>query len=231
MQDAELFKKLCDILEPEKIIAMGRKTFECVYKSLTGEDNAELLNFKYWNIFLENHKNISVRIKGNAVQIIPVAHCGTHGVENRNAYDNDLSPQFRDWQAAKKSAELYTYKTVDEALENRSTSFSEFLFQLITEKNLKKSDVYNKIDMNRKNFSDIRKNTIPKKNNIIKIIFALELSFDDAQRLLARAGYALSPSSDFDLIVTHFIATRNFDTEKIDEELDKRNLPTIFSDL
>ena len=51
MQDAEIFKKLCEILEPEKIIAMGRKTFECVYKSLTGEDNAELLHYKYWNIF------------------------------------------------------------------------------------------------------------------------------------------------------------------------------------
>jgi len=231
MQDAEIFKKLCDILEPEKIIAMGRKTFECVYKALTGEDNAELLQYKFWNIFLENHKNISVRIKGNAVQIIPVAHCGTHGIENRNAYDNELSPQFRDWQAAKKSAELYTYKTIEEALENRSTSFAEFLFQLIAEKNLKNSQVYGEHDFycNKKMFSDIRKNTIPKKNNVIKIIFSLKLSFDDAQKLLAKAGYALSPNSDFDLIVKHFIATRNFDTKKIDEELDKRNLPTIFS--
>lgn len=57
MQDAEIFKKLCEILEPEKIIAMGRRTFECVYKSLTVEDKAELLKFKYWNIFLENHRD------------------------------------------------------------------------------------------------------------------------------------------------------------------------------
>ena len=84
MQDCAEFKELCEILEPEKIIAMGRKTFECVYKSLTGEDNAELLRYKYWNIFLENHKNISVRIKGNFVPIIPVAHCGTHGLEGRS---------------------------------------------------------------------------------------------------------------------------------------------------
>ena len=230
MQDAEIFKKLCEILEPEKIIAMGRKTFECVYKSLTGEDNAELLKWKFWNDFLENHKNISVRIKGNSVPIIPVAHCGTHGIENRNfTLDKDsLSPQYRDWREFKKSAEIYTYKTVDEALENRGKTFAEFLFQLIAEKNLKDPDVYNKIDMNRKNFSDIRKNTIPKKINVIKIIFALELSFNDAQKLLEMAGYALSPSSDFDLIVTHFIATRNFDTEEIDAELAKRNLPTIF---
>ena len=231
MQDAEIFKKLCEILEPEKIIAMGRKTFECVYKSLTGEDNAELLKWKFWNDFLENHKNISVRIKGNAVPIIPVAHCGTHGIENRNAYNNELSPQFRDWIDIKKSAEDYNYKTIDEALKNRGETFSEFLFQLIAEKNLNDPDVYNKVGIHRKIFSDIRnkKNYKSSKETIIKIIFALELSIDDAQKLLAKAGYSLMPSSDFDLIVTHFIATKNFNTYAIDDELYKRNLPTIFS--
>lgn len=229
-QDSEEFKKLCEILEPEKIIAMGRKTFECVYKSLTGEDNAELLKFKYWNIFLENHSEIKIRLKGNSMQIIPVAHCGTHGIENRNAYNNELSPQFRDWIDVKKSTDDYNYKTVDEALENRGKTFAEFLFQLIAEKNLKDPDVYNKVYMHRKIFSDIRhkKNYLPSKETIIKIIFALELSMDDALKLLTKAGYALSPSNDFDLIVTHFIATKNFNTYAIDEELYKRNLPCLF---
>ena len=228
-QDSEEFKTLCEILEPEKIIAMGRKTFECVYKSLTGKDNAELSDCKFWNVFLENHKNISVRIKGNSVPIIPVAHCGTHGIENRNAYSNKLSPQFRDWQAVKKSAEIYAYKTVEEALENRGSTFAEFLFQLIAEKNLKDPDVYNKVGICRKIFSDIRKNTIPKKENIIRIIFSLKLSLEEAKKLLETAGYAFMPSNDFDLIAKHFIATRNFDTKEIDAELKERNLPTIFS--
>ena len=167
-------------------------------------------------------------MKGNSVQIIPVAHCGTHGIENRNAYNSELSPQVRDWINFKKSAEIYTYKTVDEALEHRGKTFAEFLFQLIAEKNLKDPDVYNKIDMNRKNFSDIRQNTIPKKNNVIKIIFALELSLDDAQKLLAKAGYALLDNNDFDLIVMHFIATKNFNKFAINNELFDRNLPTLF---
>ena len=231
-QDSAEFKTLCEILEPEKIIAMGRKTFECVYKSLTGEDNAELLKWKFWNDFLENHKNISVRIKGNSVPIIPVAHCGTHGIENRNStLDKDsLSPQYRDWREFKKSAEIYTYKTVDEALENRGTTFAEFLFQLIAEKGLKNSQVYGKnyIYSNRKMFSDIRNNTIPKKNSIIKIIFSLQLSLEEAKKLLEIAGYTLMPSSDFDLIIKHFIATRNFNTEELDYELEKRNLSCLF---
>ena len=231
MQDAEIFKKLCEILEPEKIIAMGRKTFECVYKSLTGEDNAELLHYKYWNIFLENHSEIKVRLKGNPVPIIPVAHCGTHGIENRNCNDNELSNQIRDWQEVKKFVQTYNYKTVDEALDNRSEKFAEFLFQLIAEKNLTDPEVYNDFAIHRKTFSDIRnkKNYTPSKETIIKIIFALKLSMEDAQKLLAKAGFAFSPCSDFDLIVMHFIETKNFNTAEFDEELFNRNLKCIFS--
>ena len=230
MQDAEMFKKLCEILEPENIIAMGRKTFECVYKSLTGEDNAELLYYRFWNIFLENHDEINVRLNGDSVKIIPVAHCGTYGIENRNAYNNNFSNHVRDWTEIKKLIKNYNYKTVDDAVKSREETFSEFLFQLISERNLQDPEVYKKVDMNRKIFSDIRKEVIPKKINVIKIIFALELSIDDAQKLLSRAGYALSPSSDFDLIVTHFISTKNFNQFEMDAELDRRNLPCIFSE-
>lgn len=230
MKDAEIFKKLCEILEPENIIAMGRKTFECVYKSLTGEDNAELLKFRYWNIFLENHGDIKIRLNGNPIDIIPVAHCGTHGTENRNAYNNLLSHQVRDWIEIKKFSPPYNHKTVDDAIGSREENFYNFLMQLLSERNLKKSDIYEKADMSKKNFSDIKLNHIPKKIKIVQIIFVLELSIDDAQKLLEKAGYSLSPSSDFDLIVTHFIATRNFDNNEIDAELYKRNLPTIFSE-
>ena len=229
-QDSEEFKTLCEILEPEKIIAMGRKTFECVYKSLTGEDNAELLRLKYWNNFLESHKNISVRIKGNSVPIIPVAHCGTHGMEHRNKYNNELSPQFRDWKNINRFYEIYNYKTLDEALKNSKKTFSDFLFALIAEKGMKNSEVYNKVNMNKKIFSDIKnkKNYMPSKETVIKIIFSLELSLEDAQKLLAMAGFALSPCDDSDLIITHFIATKNFDTFAINEELYDRNLPCLF---
>ena len=53
---------------------------------------------------------------------------------------------------------------------------------------------------------------------------------EDAQKLLARAGYALSPGNDFDLIVKHFIATKNFSTVEFNDELGKRNMKYIFSD-
>ena len=52
---------------------------------------------------------------------------------------------------------------------------------------------------------------------------------EDSLELLSRAGYTFSSSSDFDLIVTHFISLKNFNQREIDEELDRRGLPCIFS--
>ena len=120
---------------------------------------------------------------------------------------------------------------LEEVLKNRGKTFAEFLFQLIAEKNLTASDIYHKAGLHRKIFSDIRhkKNYKPSKETIIKIIFALELSIDDAQKLLSKAGHTLSKSNDFDLIVEYFIATKNFNLPEIDAELYKRNLPCIFS--
>ena len=116
-------------------------------------------------------------------------------------------------------------------MENKNfETFAEFLFKFTAEKNLTNADVYHKVGLNRKIFSDIRhkKNYFPSKITIIKIIFSLKLSLEEAKKLLEMAGYALMPSSDFDLIVTHFIATRNFNTREIDEELYNRNLPCLF---
>ena len=109
-------------------------------------------------------------------------------------------------------------------------TFAEFLFKLIKKKNLTVPEVYHKADLHRKTFSDIRnkKNYLPRRETIIKIIFALELSFDDAQKLLKKAGYAFSDSSDFDLTVAKFIREKNFSQLELDETLAKKNLPCLF---
>lgn len=109
-------------------------------------------------------------------------------------------------------------------------TFSEFLLKLIAKKNFTIPEVYHKAELNRKIFSDIRnkKNYLPRRETIIKIIFALELSIDDAQKLLKKAGYALSDSNEFDLTVEKFIREKNFNQFELDEELVKKNLPCLF---
>ena len=110
-------------------------------------------------------------------------------------------------------------------------TFADFLFKMIEKKNLTVPVVYHKAGLNRKTFSDIRnkKNYLPRRETIIKIIFALELSIDDAQKLLLKAGYALSDSNDFDLIVAKFIRAKNFNQWEVDSELAKKNLPCLFA--
>jgi len=119
--------------------------------------------------------------------------------------------------------------STDAILENRNESFSELLFALIDERNLTDPEVYKAANVGRKTFSDIRHGKIPTKKTIIKIIFALEVSSDEACILLERAGYALSTSIDADLIVKHFIEQKNFDKFALDDALAEKNLPKIFS--
>ena len=119
--------------------------------------------------------------------------------------------------------------STDEILENRNESFSELLFSLIDERHLNDPDVYKAANVGRKTFSDIRHGKIPTKKTIIKIIFALEVSSNEACILLERAGYALSTSIDTDLIVKHFIEQKNFDKFALDDALAEKNLPKIFS--
>ena len=234
ISDAPLFKELCEILEPENIICMGRMTFECAYEILEGKTNKEILEYSNFNEFLENHDLITIRLEGNPVPIIPVAHSGEWGIINRNwNIDDPLYNQYRDWIEIKKLIKEYKHKTVDEAIKSRKESFADFLFKLIKERNITNAYVYKKAGIIRNVFSKIhasyKTNYFPSKKTIIAIIFALELSMEDSLELLSRAGYTLSSSSDFDLVVTHFISRKIFDQQKIDEELDRRGLDCIFS--
>ena len=113
-------------------------------------------------------------------------------------------------------------------IEQSNETFAKLLFRLIDEKNMTDLEVYKAANVGRKIFSDIRHGKIPEKKTVIKIIFALKLSLDEACSLLERAGYALSLSLDMDLIVAHFIAEKNFDNFALDESLSQNNLPKIF---
>ena len=110
---------------------------------------------------------------------------------------------------------------LDEALAHLDAGFSETLLKLIDRSGKKDSEIYKKANVDRKLFSKIRNNPDykPSKATAIAFAIALELSLPETRDLIARAGYALSPSSKFDVIIEYFIMQRDYDIFKINEAL------------
>jgi O-acetyl-ADP-ribose deacetylase (regulator of RNase III) len=112
-------------------------------------------------------------------------------------------------------------QSLQNALRHATDTFSQSVLKWIDRKGLYDVDVYKKANLDRKLFSKLRgnKDYSPKKQTAIALAIALELSTDETNDLLARAGYALSPCSRFDLIISYFIGKGNYNIFEINQAL------------
>jgi len=111
----------------------------------------------------------------------------------------------------------------------KKLSFSEKLFSLIDKKDIKDSVVYNKAKIDRRLFSKIRsdKNYHPSKVTAVMLCLALELNIDDMNDLLRTAGYILSDSDTFDLVITYCVTHNVYNIMDVNEALDYFSLKPI----
>lgn len=107
--------------------------------------------------------------------------------------------------------------SLDEYIKNKDAGFTETLLSLIKKKGLKNATVYKRANISKQHFSKLINdpNAKPSKQTAIALSLALELNLDATRDLIGRAGYALTNSSTFDLIIRYFIEHGQFNVSKI----------------
>lgn len=113
--------------------------------------------------------------------------------------------------------------SLEEQLANMGASFHEKLFELIATAGVDNKDVWKNANLDRKHFSKIQcdENYHPKKKTVMALCISLHLDLEQSKDLMARADWAFSPSSKFDLIVQKAIIDMQYDIMQLNVTLFK----------
>lgn len=126
-------------------------------------------------------------------------------------------------------AKIKPKASLEDMIRDMDASFSDTLIALIDATGEKPSTIYKKANISKQLYSKINSdsNYQPLKTTAIAFCIALELSLDETQALLAKAGYTLSNSILFDVVVASFIARENYDIIALNIALFERDLSLI----
>ena len=120
-----------------------------------------------------------------------------------------------------------------EIIRQTDEGFSRKLIRLIDERGWTDAQCYKKANVSRKLFSKIRSNPAyqPSKPTVLAFAVALELSLPEAADLLKTAGYSLTRSNPFDIVLEYCLSHRIYNIWEINEVLFQYDMPLLGSSM
>lgn len=120
-------------------------------------------------------------------------------------------------------------KDLDKLVDRLDEPFNQVLMRLIAAKGKTETEVYKRANIDRRLFSKIKNGNgyMPGKRTVTALAVALELTLDETENLLRRAGFAFSHSQKFDVIIEYFIVNGKYDIFEINEVLFHYDQPLL----
>ena len=123
---------------------------------------------------------------------------------------------------------------IDDFIETkRKPTLNQQLFQFIDQSDESDAEIYKKAGIDRRLFSKIRSNVDyrPSKNTTIALALALQLDQHDTETLLSAAGYTLSDSHTFNLIIQYCLEKQIYNMHAVNEALYHFKQKALFGDI
>ena len=177
----------------------------------------------YLVVFTRSAYQFSSKLFSDVAEYIDDRYVDEHTDRSRRYYEAEMRPlpSFSIVQGVDDLITKNQISNLQEELESLDAGFSETLLKLIDRTGKKDSDIYKKANVDRKLFSKIRNNPDykPSKTTALAFAVALELDLEETKDFIGRAGFALTHSSKFDIIVEYFIVHGIYDIFQINETL------------
>lgn len=172
-------------------------------------------------------RDVASYIDENYVQQRQQALFAADRLQNRREADLRAMPMARAMAAP--TAAPMSGGSLDDFLKKKDAGFVETMLDLIRKKGLKNSAVYKKANLSKQHFSKLVNNPQAAVTKPVAVALALALELDLAQTrdLIGRAGYTLSNSSIFDLIIRYHIEHEIFNVVQINVALYEFDQPLL----